>query len=50
MTYFIALKLRLEYYFFLLNNNGYKPPQDLNHKLRFVTSTSVTKLVIYLGD
>ena len=31
MTYFIALKLRLEYYF-LINNNGYK--QLLNHKLR----------------
>ena len=42
MTYFIALKLGLEY-FYMLNSNGYNL---LNHKLRkFVTSTSVTKLV-----
>ena len=40
MTYFIARKLRLEYYF-LSNNNGYK-------LRRFVTSTSVTKLVIHV--
>ena len=45
MTYFIALKLRLEYFFFV------KITMDinlLNHKLRrFVTSSSVTKLVIH---
>ena len=39
MTYFIALKLRQEYYFFVKIITT--DINLLNHKLRFVTSTSI---------